>query len=55
MTLQSLAIRRQMLLELAYSGVLNVFDWQCLIRDYIAIGANFNAVWCIMKYRQLCP
>jgi len=53
MTLQTLAIRRQALLELAYRGRIDLLAWQALIAAYIAIEANFNAAWCIMKIHQL--
>ena len=53
MTLIRLATRRQRLLELAYSGIIDMIAWQALIGDYLAVGANFNAAYCMRKLKEL--
>ena len=52
MTLIQLATRRQRLLECAYSGLVDMAVWNELITDYLAIGANYNAAWCVRKVQQ---
>ena len=53
MTLMQLATRRQSLLERAYSGFVDMAAWKKqLITDYLAIGANYNAAWCVRKVQQ---
>ena len=54
MELMQLATRRQSLLERAYSGFVDMVAWRQLITDYLAIGANYNAAWCVRKVRELC-
>ena len=44
-----LAARRQSLLEAAYRGVIDLAAWQALISDYLAIGAEYNAAYCVRK------
>lgn len=53
MTLMQLATRRQRLLERAYSGFVDMAVWNQLITDYLAIGANYNAAWCVRRVREL--
>ena len=52
MELMQLATRRQSLLERAYSGFVDMAAWNQLIADYLAIGANYNAAWCVRKVQQ---
>ena len=52
MELIQLATRRQSLLERAYSGFVDMAAWKQLITDYLAIGANYNAAWCVRKVQQ---
>ena len=54
MTLTQLATRRQGLLKAAYSGFVDLAAWQALISDYLAIGAEYNAAYCVRKVRELC-
>ncbi len=54
MTLNQLTTRRQSLLEAAYRGFVDLAAWQALIRDYLAMGAEFNAAYCVRKVRELC-
>ena len=53
MELMQLATRRQRLLERAYSGFVDMAAWKQLITDYLAIGANYNAAWCVRKVNEL--
>ena len=52
MTLMQLATRRQSLLERAYSGFVDMAAWNQLIADYLVIGANYNAAYCVRKVQQ---
>lgn len=54
MSLNQLAIRRQRLLEAAYRGFVDMAAWNRLISDYLAIGAEYNAAYCVRKMREIC-
>ena len=53
MELMQLATRRQSLLERAYSGFVDMAAWNQLIADYLAIGADYNAAYCVRKVNEL--
>ena len=52
MELMQLATRRQSLLERACSGFVDMVAWNQLITDYLAIGENYNAAYCVRKVQQ---